>query len=95
MTLAETVIMISLGTLLINPVVSKNIWITLAVGLVLVFTLLIMDYLQIKSDTLEHLITGKSKILIENGKIKEKNLLKSHMTVDQLEMNLRQKMFLI
>src|SRR5699024_3390359 len=91
MTLAETVLMISLGTLLIQPVVGKNIWLTFGVGVVLVLTLIVLEYVQIKSDALEQLITGKSKILIENGEINEKNLIKLRMTVDQLEMNLRQK----
>src|SRR5690625_3547020 len=91
MTLAETVLMISLGTLLIQPVVSKNIWTTIGVGVILVLTLIILEYIQMKSDPLEQMITGKSKILIENGEINEKNLMKLRISVDQLEMNLRQK----
>lgn len=90
MTLAETVIMISLGTLLIQPVTGKNIWITFIVGAILVLTLIALQYFQIKSNTLEKIITGKSIILIENGQLKEENLVKSSMTVDQLEMILRQ-----
>src|SRR5699024_10990688 len=34
---------------------------------------------------------GKSKVIIENGQIKEEKLKKLKLTVDQLEMNLRQK----
>lgn len=91
MTLAETVLMISLGTLLIQPVVGKNIWTTFIVGGILVLTLIALEYIQIKSDPFESLITGKSKVLIENGQINEKNLVNMRMTVDQLEMKLRQK----
>jgi uncharacterized membrane protein YcaP (DUF421 family) len=91
MTLAQTVIMIGIGSLLIQPVAGKNIWTTLGVGAVLVLTLVIMEYAQIKSDKIETLITGKSKILIENGEINEKNLRKLRFTVDQLEMKLRQQ----
>jgi uncharacterized membrane protein YcaP (DUF421 family) len=91
MTLAETVLMISLGTLLIQPVTSKSVWLSFAVGAVLVLTLLVMEYGQLKSDSLEKLITGKSKILIQNGTLNEKSLAKLRMTVDQLEMKLRQK----
>ncbi|PWU69547.1 DUF421 domain-containing protein [Gracilibacillus dipsosauri] len=90
MTLAETIIMISIGTLLIQPVSGKNIWTTLIVGALLVITLITMEYLQMKSDSIEKLITGKSKILIENGTINEQNLKKLRLTVDQLEMMLRQ-----
>jgi uncharacterized membrane protein YcaP (DUF421 family) len=91
MTLAQTVIMIGIGSLLIQPVAGKNIWTTLGVGAVLVITLFLMELAQVKSDKFEKLITGKSKILIENGQIDEKGLKKLRFTVDQLEMNLRQQ----
>ncbi|HZG73406.1 MAG TPA: DUF421 domain-containing protein [Chondromyces sp.] len=90
MTLAQTVIMIGIGSLLVQPVAGKNIWTTILVGSVLVLTLIIMEYAQIKSGTIEKLITGKSQILVEDGILNEKNLRKLRMTVDQLEMNLRQ-----
>lgn len=91
MTLAQTVIMIGIGSLLIQPVAGKNIWTTLGVGGILVLTLVIIEYAQIKSDGIEKLITGKSKILIENGILNETNLRKLRFTVDQLEMKLRQQ----
>lgn len=91
MTLAQTVIMIGIGSLLIQPLAGKNIWTTLAVGSMLVITLIIMEYAQLKSDKIEQFITGKSKILIENGHINEKNLKRLRFTVDQMEMKLRQQ----
>ncbi|MFZ3579270.1 DUF421 domain-containing protein [Virgibacillus sp. DJP39] len=91
MTLTQTVIMIGMGSLLIQPLAGKNVWITLGVGGILVLTLTVMELAQIKVDFIETLITGKSKVLIENGIINEKNLKKVRLTVDQLEMNLRQK----
>lgn len=90
MTLAETVIMIGIGSLLIQPVSGKNIWTTILIGGVLVATLLVMEFLQMKSDGFEKLITGKSKVIIDNGILNEKNLRKLRLTVDQLEMQLRQ-----
>ncbi|MCR8848020.1 DUF421 domain-containing protein [Rossellomorea sp. SC111] len=91
MTLAQTVIMIGIGSLLIQPVAGKNIWTTIVVGLTLVLTLIVIEYLQVKSDRVEQFITGRSKILMENGVIDEKNFKKLRMTVDQLEMKLRQQ----
>lgn len=91
MTLAQTVIMIGIGSLLVQPVAGKSIWTTVAVGGILVLTLVLMEYAQIKSDTIEKLITGKSKVLIENGILHEENLRKLRFTVDQLEMKLRQQ----
>lgn len=90
MTLAQTVIMIGLGSLLIQPVTGRGLFVTFAVGGVLVLTLVVIEFLQIKSDKIEKFITGKSKILIEKGQLNEKNLRKLRMTVDQLEMALRQ-----
>ncbi|WP_449354922.1 DUF421 domain-containing protein [Virgibacillus natechei] len=91
MTLAQTAIMIGIGSLLIQPVAGENIWVTFGVGAILVLTLIVMEFLQIKGDFFENLITGKSKVLIENGTLNEKNLRKLRLTVDQLEMNLRQQ----
>src|SRR5699024_562227 len=88
---AQTVIMVSIGTLLIQPVVGKNVWFTLLIGAIMVSTLLLMEYVELKSDTLEKVITGKSKVLIENGELNEKTMSQLRMTVDQLEMKLRQK----
>ncbi|KAA0550037.1 DUF421 domain-containing protein [Bacillus sp. BGMRC 2118] len=90
MTLAQVVIMIGIGSLLVQPLVGKNVWATLTVGLVLVTTLVIIEYGQIRFDFLEKFITGRSKILIENGNINVKNLRKIRLSIDQLEMKLRQ-----
>ncbi|OLS38533.1 DUF421 domain-containing protein [Bacillus sp. MRMR6] len=90
MTLAQTVIMIGIGSLLVQPVAGKNIWVTLGVGAVLVATLVVLEFAQLKSDTVEKFITGKAKVVIENGVLVEKNMRKMRLTVDQLEMKLRQ-----
>lgn len=90
MTLAETVLMISIGTLIIQPVTSNNVWKSFFVGLILVLTLLILEYIQLISGRLEKIISGKSKLVIEDGLINEKELMKLHLTIDQLEMHLRQ-----
>jgi uncharacterized membrane protein YcaP (DUF421 family) len=90
MTLAQTVLMIGLGSLLVQPIAQKGFWTTVAVGGVLILTLMVLEYGQLKFDVLEKLITGKSLVLVENGQLKEKNLKKLRLTVDQLEMQLRQ-----
>lgn len=90
MTLAETVIMIAIGSLLIQPVAGENIWTTFVIGGVLIGTLLVMEFIQIKSDMFEKIITGKAKIIIDNGTLNEKSLKKLRLSVDQLEMMLRQ-----
>ncbi|MEN8700242.1 DUF421 domain-containing protein [Bacillus infantis] len=90
MTLAQTVIMIGIGSLLIQPLAGKNIWTTIIVGAILVVTLVVMELLQVKFDKVEKFITGRAKVLIDNGNLDEKGLKKVRLTVDQLEMKLRQ-----
>jgi uncharacterized membrane protein YcaP (DUF421 family) len=90
MTVAQTVIMISIGTILIQPVSEKSIWVTFLIAALLIGTLIVMEYLQIKFDKVETFISGKSLIVIENGVLNEKKLKKVRLTVDQLEMRLRQ-----
>ncbi len=91
MTLAQTVIMIGIGSLLIQPVAGKNIWVTFGVGAVLVLTLIVVEYSQLKLNWFEKFITGQSVPIISNGQLHEKNLKKLRFTVDQLEMKLRQQ----
>lgn len=91
MTLAQTVIVIGLGSLIVQPIVGHNIWSTFAVGLVLVITLIVMEYTQVKVDKMERLITGRAKLIIKDGMIQEKTLHKLRFTVDQLEMKLREQ----
>lgn len=90
MTISQTVIMISIGTLLIQPVSGKNIWITLATAALLILTLLFLEYIQIKWDVAESFLTGRAKIVIENGVIHQQNLKKLKLSMDKLEMRLRQ-----
>lgn len=91
MTLAQTVLIISFGTLIIQPVTSKSVTTSFIVGAVLVGTLLLLEYGQLKSVYLEKIITGKAKTVVENGFPDEEELAKLRLTVEQLEMNLREK----
>ena len=90
MTISQTVIMISIGTLLIQPVSGKNIWVTFATAALLVVTLLLLEYVQIKWDAAETFLTGRAKIVIENGVVHQQNLKKLKLSIDKLEMRLRQ-----
>ncbi|MBO9129012.1 YetF domain-containing protein [Bacillus sp. 165] len=91
MTLAETVVMISIGAIIIQPIVENSVSKTiLAIGTFIV-TLVILEVLQLKFNPLEKFLTGKAKIVIEEGTICVGNLRKMRMTVDQLEMLLRQQ----
>ncbi|WP_163538823.1 DUF421 domain-containing protein [Gracilibacillus sp. YIM 98692] len=91
LTVAQTVMMIAVGSLIIQPVGDRNIWITMLITFLMVFTLLFIEYIVLKSNTLETLIYGKSLIVVENGQINESNLKKLRLTVDMLEVRIRQQ----
>ncbi|WP_432707018.1 DUF421 domain-containing protein [Gottfriedia acidiceleris] len=89
MTLPQTIVMISIGTIIVTPIIEKSLTKTIVAASVFVLTLLVLEYLQVKSNTLEKFFTGKSKIVVEDGKLNVKNLKKLRLTVDQLEMRIR------
>ncbi|AVD54677.1 DUF421 domain-containing protein [Priestia filamentosa] len=89
MTLPQTVVMISLGTIIVQPIVEKSMM--KAIGGAAVFTLaiVVLEYIQVKSNAFEKFLTGKSKTVIQNGQLDIKTLKKLRLTVDQLEIRLR------
>ncbi|MGN4718440.1 DUF421 domain-containing protein [Bacillus cereus group sp. MYBK226-2] len=89
MTLAQTVVMISIGTIIVQPIVEKSVSKAIASAFIFVVTVMFLEYLQLKSNAFEKFITGKSKVIIENGILNISNLTKLRLTVDQLEMRLR------
>lgn len=91
MTLAQTVVMISLGTIIVQPIVQKSMSKAIAGAAIFVAAIVILEYLQLKFNFFEKFITGKSKIIIQNGQLNIKNLKKLRLTVDQMEMRLRNK----
>ncbi|UKJ83609.1 DUF421 domain-containing protein (plasmid) [Priestia megaterium] len=89
MTLAQTVVMISLGTIIIQPIVEKSMVKAIGGAAIFVLAIVVLEYLQLKSNAFEKFLTGKSKIVIKNGQLETKQLQKLRLTVDQLEMRLR------
>ncbi|ENK0838972.1 DUF421 domain-containing protein [Clostridium botulinum] len=90
MTISQTIVMIGLGSLLIQPVSGKGLLITFLIALILTVLMIITEYLEIKVDFLETLFSGKAVIVVENGKPNIKNLKKLRMAIDRLETRLRQ-----
>lgn len=90
MTITQVIVMVGIGSLLIQPLADKNVFVTLAIGLLFTFLMVMTEYLEMKFDFLETISTGKAKIVIENGQINQRNLKKLRMSVDRLETRLRQ-----
>ncbi len=90
MTIAQTVVMLAIGTVLIEPLVGTVLLNTFFVVGIAVATLIIIEYSEIKFTTLKKVFTGEPVLLIENGMINRNNLKRVRMTIQQLEMELRQ-----
>lgn len=90
MTIPQTVIMIAIGTLLIQPVSGRGLWTTFGIAGLLVLCLIIAEFIQLKFDKAETALSGKATPVIEKGQLIEINLKKHRLTVDKLEERLRQ-----
>jgi uncharacterized membrane protein YcaP (DUF421 family) len=90
MTIPQTIIMIAIGTLLIQPVTGHGLWTTFGLAAILILCLLATEYLQLKFDKSETAISGKAVPVIVNGNIDMDNLKKLRLTVDKLESRFRQ-----
>lgn len=90
MTITQTIVMVGIGSLLIQPISEDNIWSTLLIAFIFTMLMVFSEYLEIKFDIFESLFSGKAVIVIENGEIIMKNLKKLRLTVDRLETRLRQ-----
>ena len=90
MTIPQTVLVIAIGTLLIDPVTRKGFWATFFLARILVFILILTEYIQLKFDKAETVISGKAVPVIENGALLVANMKKLRLTVDKLEERLRQ-----
>jgi uncharacterized membrane protein YcaP (DUF421 family) len=84
------VVVVGIDILLVQPLESKSILTTLAVSLTLIVMMMIFEYIESKFDFLESFLAGKSMIIIENGKINMKNMKKLRMSIDNLEIKMRQ-----
>lgn len=91
MTFGSVMVMLSIGALFAEPVSQKSPWLTLAVIAAMLGTLVVLEWLQVQFNSVERLIAGKAVTVIENGELNIQNLRKLRLTVDKLEMRLREK----
>ncbi|WP_434750011.1 DUF421 domain-containing protein [Paenibacillus amylolyticus] len=91
MSVATTVIMISIGTTIVQPIANHELGKAIGSASVFIATLLVVEQLQIKFNMFERLMSGRSKVVVENGKVIIPNLKRMRYTMDQLEMHLRQE----
>jgi uncharacterized membrane protein YcaP (DUF421 family) len=91
MSVATTVIMISIGTTIVQPIANHHLSIAIGSASVFILTLLLIEYLEMKFQWIERLLNGHAKVIIDNGRYVHPELRKMRLTVDKLEMQLRQQ----
>lgn len=90
MNVATTVIMISIGELIAQGIIEKSIWRAIASVALFLAVLVVLEYLEIRSERIQNLITGEAVVVIREGQLDMQALRKLRITVKQLEMRLRQ-----
>ncbi|QHW31130.1 DUF421 domain-containing protein [Paenibacillus rhizovicinus] len=91
MTVATTVIMISIGTTIVQPIADQHMSKATGSAAVFIVVLLIVEVLEYKFNWIEGLLTGRAVLVIQDGQIQPEKLRSIRMTVDQLEALLRQQ----
>ena len=91
MTIAQSVIMIAIGSILVEPVKQDKVSLTIISIFIFVIVLVLLEWLTYYSEKFEKWFIGDRKIIIEDGKVNQKNIKKLRMTNDILEMTLRTK----
>lgn len=89
MTLGTTIIMISVGAIIVQPIVDKDLLRTLLTIVSFIIILIALEWLQMQFPFMERLLFGKPVIVIDAGKVHVKNLRKLRITTEKLSVRLR------
>jgi Predicted membrane protein len=89
MSVATTVIMISIGTTIVQPIANHETWKAIGSAAIFIAVLIVVEYLQVKWNRFEQWMSGSAKIVIQDGMVVPDSLRKIRMTADQLELRLR------
>lgn len=91
MTMLQMIVTIGIGEALLMPVMDKNFSFikTVVIVAVLILFVIVTEWLEVKMNWFERLITNRALVVVEDGEINIKNLKKLRMSVDQLEMQVR------
>ncbi|PGW24634.1 DUF421 domain-containing protein [Bacillus cereus] len=91
MTRAEIIIVVSIGRIIVEPVLSRKVGPSIFAAVIFASILLIIHFWELKSKKVEQFLNGSSIVIVENGEIVKENLMKAKMSEQQLYMQLREK----
>ncbi|MGG7078562.1 DUF421 domain-containing protein [Clostridium sardiniense] len=89
----DFIVGISIGSMIAKIIIDKDHVVFSGITALIVFTLLTIatSYLNLKSYTARRVINAKTLILVENGRIIDKNIKRLRITINELMMKLREK----
>lgn len=80
MTVPTTIAMISIGTIIVQPIADENIILTMVAAVVFIIVLILVEFMQVRWNMLEKLIKGPAMIVIENGEYEVQNMKKLRLS---------------
>lgn len=91
MTRAEIIIVVSIGRIIVEPVISRKVVPSIFAAIIFSCALLIIHFLELKSRKVEQFLNGSSIVIVENGEIVKENLMRARISEQHLYMQLREK----
>ncbi|MFC3039827.1 DUF421 domain-containing protein [Virgibacillus xinjiangensis] len=93
LTFFDYVVGITIGSIAATMSVDQNVKISNGIGALVIWGLfpIILAYFGMKNRTFSQLTDGKPTVVIEQGKVLDKNMRKNRMTIDELMLQLREK----
>lgn len=89
----DFIVGVSVGSMIAKIIINKDYVVFSGIVALITFALLtiLTSYLNLKSYTARRIINAKTLILVENGRIIDKNLKRLRITINELMMKLREK----
>ncbi len=93
----DFIVGVSVGSMIAKIIINKDHVVFSGIVALITFALLTIatSFLNLKSYTARRIINAKTLILVENGRIIDKNIKRLRITVNELMMKLRERIFLI
>lgn len=91
MTIAQTVLMISIGAIIVEPFSDKDIQKTAIAAIIFVILLIIFEVCSFHSKRFKKLAVGEPKVIIRKGVFDDEQLKKLRLTREEVMSRLRQE----
>lgn len=91
MTIAQTVLIISIGAIIVEPFADKDIRKTIATATIFIILLIIFEVCAFYSETFKHWVVGRPIIIVKDGAFILKNLKRLRLTETEVLSRLRQE----